>query len=457
MPVDDIVGIGFGPANIAMAVALEERGFDGRVVFLERRRSAEWQPEMLLEGSDIQNHPCRDLITPCNPRSRYTFLNFLHERGMLFEHLNLGIQFPLRREYTHYVAWVASHFARWVRYGSTVTSLTLTHARDGGALFRIDTADGGCWLARSVIVAPGRTAYVPEVFTDHLGPQVFHLTEYLARRGMLERERPLRHVAVVGGSQSAAEIVLDFGRRHPGSRISNVLRGYGYRLKDTSPFSERVYFPEFVDYFYNCDRQAKARLIEQLRHTNYSSVDGDVLHGLHLKLYEQKLMGDARLQLYTNREIVRCSKAGTTLSLTLREVNTGETCVLLDLDAIILATGFKDLGTAANQERYPAILEGIIDRLRRDDRGVLHVERDYRLVGNHEWEPLPPIYLNGLCESSHGFGDAGSFSLLSLRAAEIGRSLLRRLAKPEAIDDVALDDETATDVTMPADHRPHRP
>lgn len=89
----DVVGIGFGPANLALAIALEEAGFAGSCLFLERRPSPQWQPEMLLPRSDIQNHPCRDLVTPRNPRSRYTFMNFLFENGRLFEHLNLGIEF----------------------------------------------------------------------------------------------------------------------------------------------------------------------------------------------------------------------------------------------------------------------------------------------------------------------------------------------------------------------------
>jgi L-ornithine N5-oxygenase len=36
------------------------------------------------------------------------------------------------------------------------------------------------------------------------------------------------------------------------------------------------------------------------------------------------------------------------------------------------------------------------------------------------------VYLNGLCESTHGMGDAGSFSLLALRSARIARSLRGR-------------------------------
>ena len=47
-----------------------------------------------------------------------------------------------------------------------------------------------------------------------------------------------------------------------------------------------------------------------------------------------------------------------------------------------------------------------------------------------------PVYLNGLCESSHGMGDSGAFSLVSLRATDIMRSLERELvAEPPARSD----------------------
>ena len=60
----DVIGIGFGPANIALAIAMEEMEFAGTRLFLERHASTQWQPEMMLSGSDIQNHPSRDLVTP---------------------------------------------------------------------------------------------------------------------------------------------------------------------------------------------------------------------------------------------------------------------------------------------------------------------------------------------------------------------------------------------------------
>src|SRR5262249_58188395 len=103
----DLVGIGFGPANISLAIALEEMGWTGSVLFLERQPGPSWQPQMLLDGTDIQHHPLRDFVTPRNPRSRYGFLSFLKSEGRLFDFLNLGIPFALRKDYAAYIGWVA--------------------------------------------------------------------------------------------------------------------------------------------------------------------------------------------------------------------------------------------------------------------------------------------------------------------------------------------------------------
>lgn len=49
----DVLGIGFGPSNISLAIALEETGSNLDVRFIEAADAAGWHPQMLLEGSDI--------------------------------------------------------------------------------------------------------------------------------------------------------------------------------------------------------------------------------------------------------------------------------------------------------------------------------------------------------------------------------------------------------------------
>ena len=421
-PLFDMIGIGFGPANIALAAALEERDSPLSVLFLERLSEPAWQPAMLLSGSDIQNNPLRDLVTPRNPRSRYSFTNFLHEHGRLFEYLNLGIEFPLRKEYAQYVTWVARQFDRWVRYGCDVASLKI-EMRGGQAVYEVTTSGGEVLHARSIVAAPGRTPLLPAPFTGRQTERLFHLTQYLPALERFQNSHGSPGtVCVVGGSQSAVELILDLSARFPHAEIVNIQRGFGFSLKDTSPFSDHVYFPEHVDYYFEASRSSKSVIDQQLKRTNYSSADGDVIHRLYLTLYEQKLDKLEKIKIITNTKIISADETAIRPKLLLQEVHRGTRTELL-ADMVILATGFRNLGPGDSEERTPPLLLSLRNELLTDDRGVLEVSRDYRLQSKRSDRPIPPAYLNGLCETTHGMGDAGSFSLLSLRSDLIVRSL----------------------------------
>jgi hypothetical protein len=138
-----------------------------------------------LDRTDIQNNPLRDLVTPRNPRSPYTFINYLHCHDRLFDFLNLGVQFPLRKDFAKYVSWVASHFTSLVRFGGEVTSIQSASTESGKPTYRIRTATGALYHAPTLVVAPGRTPNIPGAFESLLGPRVFHLTEYRARMDAL--------------------------------------------------------------------------------------------------------------------------------------------------------------------------------------------------------------------------------------------------------------------------------
>jgi L-ornithine N5-oxygenase len=421
----DVLGVGFGPSNLALAIALEEMETPLRHVFLEKSDTCVWQREMLLNGSDIQNNPLRDLVTPRNPKSHYTFVNYLKETGRLFEYLNLGLTYPLRKEYARYISWVASHFDAVVRYRTEVAGLELV-SHSSEQVWRATTRGGETYLARGLVVAPGRTPRIPPEFGPHLGAEIFHLNHYL--RNMDALGEAAQRIAVIGASQSAVEILLDLMDRKPDAQIHAIQRTFGFRLKDTSPFSDHVYFPEFVDYFYGLSEPSKEDLRRQLRQTNYSSADGDVLHQLYLRMYEERLDGKDRFHLLNNTAVETVGKAEGGWKLRVRQTHTGQKQTV-EVDAVVLATGFLDFGPPPLGQPYPELLEAVSHRLPLDEKGVVVVERDYA-VNLRGGEGSPGLYLNGLCESSHGLGDAGSFSLLSLRAQDIATSLHRRHLYP---------------------------
>jgi L-ornithine N5-oxygenase len=130
-----------------------------------------------------------------------------------------------------------------------------------------------------------------------------------------------------------------------------------------------------------------------MRATNYSSADDDVLKELYLMMYEQRLDGEQRVFVRGNRQVEAVAEECDRVGLQVRELHTGE-LETDEVDMVVLATGFRDLGPGPGQE------------------------------------PLPPLFLNGLCESTHGIGDSGSFSLLSLRAATIRDGLRKRAVVP---------------------------
>jgi L-ornithine N5-oxygenase len=430
----DVVCVGFGPANIALAVALEEQWPTASVKFLEQASGPYWQPAMMLSGADIQNSPHRDLVTPRNPRSRYTFINYLHENGRLFKHLNLPGHFPLRKEYARYIQWVAEQVRADVEYGRKVTRIGLADTGEGRAV-EVETADGDLVHARAVVVAPGRTPNVPPVFAGLDTPHVFHTSSYLDGIADLDGDYT-GAVAVVGASQSSVEVVLDLAARLPRASIVNVMTGFGYRLKDTSPFSEEVYFPEFVDYYFNASPEGKQRLRTQLRPTNYSAADRDVIDTLYSLMYEDELDGRSRVTMRTNRVIDSVSVHEGTVRLAMTEQITGEPDTLV-ADRVILATGYRDLGVHERHEQLPPLLADLAGILRVDESMGLSVGFDYRVEAASGARGIPPIYINGLCETTHGLGDAGSFSLLALRSAAIVESLRNSLQTELLIDDQA--------------------
>lgn len=72
----DLAGVGFGPSNLALAVALREADAGLAVRFLEKRGRFVWHGNMLLDGSRMQISFLKDLVSLRDPTSRYSFLNF---------------------------------------------------------------------------------------------------------------------------------------------------------------------------------------------------------------------------------------------------------------------------------------------------------------------------------------------------------------------------------------------
>jgi L-ornithine N5-oxygenase len=203
--------------------------------------------------------------------------------------------------------------------------------------------------------------------------------------------------------------------------VVGISKVFGYKQKDVNPFTGEVFFPEFVNTFYHAGKETKKQLIRDLHLTNYSASDADVLDRLYHKMYMEKVQDKQRIFVHRSAEITEAKKTDAdNIRIKLKKLE-APNVVEEDFSLVILATGFRNIGLGETQEPYPPILNDLVSEIELDEEGCLHTNMDYSVtLKNADGKSC---FINGLCESSHGMGDAGSFSLLSLRSATIVRAI----------------------------------
>lgn len=431
----DVIGIGFGPANLALAVALEEEtedpaGQNVRRLFLESKPGPVWHPGMLIEDSLIQISVLKDLATIRNPRSRYTFLNYLQVKGRLFEFLNLRDLFPTRIEFNDYLGWVAGELKDRVRYGREV--LAMEPVREDGEvrLVRIkarDVATGETqeFLARNIVLATGGVPCLPESVRLQPGGRAFHSNDSMLRlkRDFPDTEAPYRFV-VVGSGQSAAELFYYLMTKYRNADVTATIRRFAYKPVDDSDFTNEIFFPKMVDFLYELPEEKRRMVLDQCRDVNYAVVDLSLIRRIYKCLYQEKVLGRDRVRLRTFMEMEELMETGGAVIARFRDLLREET-VTLEADGLIVCTGYTW------RKEHP-LLAGLAPWFRCDVNGGYKIERDYRVATDPSF--AAGVFLQGFSEATHGASET-VLSLLPIRAGDILKSLLNAR---EAVRNYAL-------------------
>lgn len=119
----DMIGIGFGPSNLALAIALQECAAPLNALFLEAKPEFSWHPGMLLDNSDMQVSFIKDLVTLRNPASPFSFLSYLHAKGRIERFVNRKTFFPSRHEFNDYFTWAADQMQDVCAYDQRVEAV----------------------------------------------------------------------------------------------------------------------------------------------------------------------------------------------------------------------------------------------------------------------------------------------------------------------------------------------
>ncbi|SDY43865.1 L-ornithine N5-oxygenase [Micromonospora pattaloongensis] len=410
--VRQVVGVGFGPANLALAIAAGEvAGPDGRTlldecVFLERQPSFGWHRGMLLDGATMQVSFLKDLATLRSPSSRYTFTSYLHDVGRLTDFINSKTLYPYRTDFHTYLEWAADRLPADVRYGTEVVSVTPERTDDVVRELLVRTGDGRTFRTRNLVIGTGMTPCFPDGVQR--GPRVWHSAELLTRLAAPAPTRP-RTFAVVGAGQSAAEVVEHLHATHPEADVHAIFGRFGYSMSDDSPFANQIFDPDSVDEFYHAPGEVRDALMGYHANTNYSVVDLDLIRSLHGTAYREHIAGRRRLHFHHASRITRQTVTGEGVHLDVEFLPTG-TIRQIDADAIVYATGYRP-----SDPRQ--LLGDLADECKTDDRGRLALARDYRVITSDGVRC--GIYVHGAAaERTHGLS-AGLLSNVAVRAGEI--------------------------------------
>ncbi|MFJ6632539.1 lysine N(6)-hydroxylase/L-ornithine N(5)-oxygenase family protein [Streptomyces sp. NPDC091376] len=428
-PAGDLVGIGFGPANLALAIAVEEHnahcgpGRAIRAAFVERQPEFGWHRGMLLPGTTMQVSFLKDLATMRDPGSRFTFLRYLHDHDRLTDFINQKSFFPTRLEFHDYLGWCAAEFEDRVHYAREAVAVRPVE-RDGRVDgFDVVTGPAGAGAkasapgsdrtlrAGNVVIGTGLRPRLPEGVTA--GPHIWHTRDLRFRAEALTL-RPHRRFAVVGAGQSAAEAVEYLHREFPDAEVCAVFTRYGYSPADDSPFANRIFDPTAVDDFYRAPDDVKQALLGYHANTNYSVVDGELIEQLYQAVYQEKVAGTERLRILGTTSLTAVEDLPGGARAVVRSLTTGEVSGL-DCDAVVLATGYHPSDPRD-------LLGALADECLTDEQGRLRIGRDHRIATTDRVRA--GIYVQGAAaEHTHGI-TSSLLSTLAVRSGEICDSLL---------------------------------
>jgi lysine N6-hydroxylase len=342
---NDLLGVGAGPANLSLAALLtsaRERSLTSlRSTFLERNQAIFWHSGQLFPGTLMQTEFYRDLVTPVDPTSRFSFLNYLKLNDRLDQFFCSSTIYPTRREFEDYFNWVAKQIADVV-FTTNVSSVDYNPETN---LFIVQAENEphpqkryeskhivlGCGAAPNSIIPRSQAGRVVDVSTL----LAFNFPNSLQR------------VLVIGGGQSAAECVnylLD-QYANAGTQITWVTSETAFRALDIGNFSRETYSASYARAFAALATPLRAKIIHDERSVA-NGITPIIAQALYQRLYYLKYltspgMASPSVHMQPNTEVLEIQDEAKGAIVTARALSTGQTSVDV-YDCVILCTGLND-------------------------------------------------------------------------------------------------------------------
>lgn len=210
----DLVCIGFGASALSLAIALRERHALTGAIFLEQQTQSSWKPCHSLLSARMKTSFLHDLITSENPRSKFTFISYLHSTNQLVVYTNSGRITPSRTMFADYLRWCTKQFEQNISFGNRVVGVAPAQGQNGmvegwNVLFEdISTGRRATITTRQVVCAAGLQQKLSNALSNtSVRASVAHSADAIeAIAAVVKVRQAKRKFAIVGDGSHAAEV-----------------------------------------------------------------------------------------------------------------------------------------------------------------------------------------------------------------------------------------------------------
>jgi lysine N6-hydroxylase len=401
-----LVGIGIGPFNLSLAALLEKTP-EIRAQFFDRKPQFDWHPEMMFNDSTMQTSYLKDLVTPVDPTSPYSFMNYLVANQIFYPFLNTQRTTISRREFEIYCQWVSRQLEDRLHFNTDVYGVQF---KDDA--FEVETSRG-LKKTQNICVATGLTKRIPACASRVLGPKVFHAKSPELKTMDLSGKRLL----IVGGGQTGIEIFRNainekWGRAKD---IQLITRRKNLEPLDESAFANDYFTPNYANTFFDLPPDKKSVIVASQKLAS----DGNTpsyLFDLYRDLYRMKYVEqDTRgLNLLACRRLQSIETDGSGYRVEIENCFLDKTEVLF-ADIIVLSTGFESV--------VPKVLEPLFSRIDFDEQNRFRFNKSYSVAWNGP--NANKIYALNFSRHDHGIIDPQT-SLMAWRSGIVVNDLAGR-------------------------------
>ncbi|TQV85969.1 lysine N(6)-hydroxylase/L-ornithine N(5)-oxygenase family protein [Aliikangiella coralliicola] len=395
----EFIGVGAGVFNLSLAALLEDKGHSN-YVFLDKKSQFSWHGDMMLPKTEMQTDPIKDIVTPVEPTNRFSFLNYLQERGILYQFFNRKGHATTRKQFSEYLKWAANGI-KSIQYSVDVTSINYEDNQ-----FFVETDKGRYLRSKHLVLGCG----IKLKFPACAEPKNISSYHHSAAHMKYKKKYDGRKVAIIGGGQSGAEIFYDIISNDQPESISWFSgRSHIAPLED-SCFSNEIYTPEYIAKFYTLPAEKKEKLNREFLYTS-DGVTQSLSDAIYNELFENKyfLGVDTNYNVKVSSRLIEVEELNEGYKIFVKCQLTSEVSEYI-VDDLIFATGYTT--------RYQSLLSNV--SANHSELNEPEICEDYSINWRHS--ATNKIYVQNGAKHTHGVSDP-NISLAAWRASVIANSL----------------------------------